>query len=152
MCLADRCSLAVFTESTLDTGSIGPLRDVTGHQLLSTPSWGEIWSSLDVSRPCCLQCSSSLVSAWLQTRKRGSCLPELCFLSLSFGCLVDICDSVLGFGGFLAWWCLRFLVLVWSLRGLFGRAAPFIWFWSFVAFVRWDGKLVLNCSVVNLRS
>lgn len=35
MCLADRCSLVVFTESTLAMGSIGPLRDVTGHQLFS---------------------------------------------------------------------------------------------------------------------
>lgn len=115
----------------------------------STPSWGEIWSSLDASRSYGLQCSSSRVSAWLQTRQRGSCLPDLCFLSLKF---VDICDSILGFGGFLAWWCQRFLVLVWSLHGLFDCAAPFIWFRWFVAFVRWDGKLVLNCSVVNLWS
>lgn len=98
MCLADRCSLVAFTESTLDMGSIGPLRDVTGHQLFSRRRQVEAKFEVPWTR------LGPVVSNALHLRsqrdsKRGARIlpsPSLCFLSSD---LVDICDSILGFGG-----------------------------------------------------
>lgn len=124
MCLADRCSLVVFTESTLAMGSIGPLRDVTGHQLFSRRRQVEakfevLWTRLGLLSPMLFISGLSMTP-----NPRARILPSRsrCFLSLRFGWHLWLYTGV---WRFLPWWCQRFLLLVWSLHGLFDCAAPF---------------------------